>query len=259
MANAGNPQAQQQAGQSMLAGPMQSSFGPMGSKVSTVRTATPNVYQQSAGNLGAASTAAQGASQYQPMTAADNMGRYQNPYQQQVIDNTLQDMNRARQMTLNDVGASATQAGAFGGSRHGLVEAETNRNFFDRVGNMSAQMNQQGFNTALGAGQFDAQQDLAGVGTRLNAAGTLGNLSNLGFGMGQQIQSDQMRQGQQQQMMMQQLIDAGRQQYQGFTNAPQQSLNAPLAAIGGVPTPQSTTTTNNPGLLNYLSLGLGLL
>lgn len=234
-----------------------------------------NVFQQSAGNLGAASTAAQGAAGYQPDmikvgTAAGGMGNYQNPYQQQVIDNTMADMDRARRMAMGGIGARATGAGAFGGSRHGLVEAETNRNFIDRVGNMSAQLRQQGFNTALGASQFDVSNQMAaqqanqgaglqGEGMRLNAAGTLGNLSNLGFGMGQQIRDNQMQEGTIQQALNQQLIDAAKDQYRGFTNAPGQSLQYPLAAIGAAPFGQTTETSQSPGLFNIMSLGLGLL
>ena len=55
------------------------------------------------------------------------------------------------------------------------------------------------------------------------------------------------------------LIDAAKQQYAGYTNAPAAALNAPLAALGVTPVPQSTTNSMQPGLFNYLQLGAGMM
>ncbi len=93
-----------------------------------------------------------------------DLGAYQNPFQEQVIDNTLGDLNRARQMQLQSDQDAAIGRGAFGGSRSALLEAETNRNFADRAGNIAANLRSQGFDRATGlAGQdigrdFSAQQ-----------------------------------------------------------------------------------------------------
>jgi len=78
--------------------------------------------------------------------------------------------------------------------------------------------------------------------------------------MGQGIQQQQMQQGLQQQVLNQALIDAARQQYAGYTGAPMQSLQAPLAALGvGGDLGQKTQTgTYSPGLFNYLQLGASL-
>ena len=62
---------------------------------------------------------------------------------------------------------AAIGRGAFGGSRSALLEAETNRNFADRAGNIAANLRSQGFDRATGlAGQdigrdFSAQQTMA--------------------------------------------------------------------------------------------------
>lgn len=226
--------------------------------------AQPNVYDQSAANLGAASQAAQSAAQYQPMrVGAGNLAPYQNRFDRQVTDRTLAGLQRQQQMSLNDIGASATAAGAFGGSRHGVAEAEAMRGYADTAANTLANLNQQGFNTALNASMqaqmANQQAGLAGAGQRLSAAGTLGNLSNLGFGMGQQVQQQQMQQGTQQQAMMQALIDAGRGQFAGYAGAPAQGLGQILGAVGGVPSGQTQTTSQQPGLFNYLSAAFGFL
>ena len=63
-----------------------------------------------------------------------------------------------------------------------------------------------------------------------------------------------MQQGLMQQAMQQQLIDAARQQYAGYTGSPQASLSAPLAALGVVPNQSTTTTTQQRGLFDYLTL-----
>ena len=83
-----------------------------------------------------------------------NIGQYMNPYQSEVIDRTLGDLDRARMMQQQQTGDAAARAGAFGGSRQGVLEAETNRAFFDRAGNVAAGLRAQGFDTAAGlAGQ----------------------------------------------------------------------------------------------------------
>lgn len=220
----------------------------------------PNIFGQSANALSAATGAAGGAATFRPQSLGGrDFSRYQNPYQQQVVDTTLGDIERSRQMGINDVGAAATGAGAFGGSRHGIAEAETNRAAMDAVARASGQLRSQGFTQAQGAAQQDIQNSLAGQGLNLNAAGQLGNLANLGFGMGQSIQQQQMQQGTMQQALQQQLIDAARAQYGGFTGSPMASTQAPLQALGTVPYGQTQTQTQSPGLFNFLSLGLGLL
>lgn len=230
--------------------------------------------------------------------AVGGIPTYMNPYTQQVIDTSMADLERQRQMQMNQLGAQATQARAFGGSRQGVAEALTNEAFARQGGQLAAGLRQQGFQTALGAAQQDvataqqaalanqaaqaaerqfaqsttlqaqrANQDaalrsalanqqagLSGAQLRLGAAGQMGNLSNLGFGFGQQITQQQMQQGAMQQALQQQLIDAGRAQYQGYVGAPQQSLGLPLQALGAAPVPQTTTQSKQPGLFDYLTL-----
>ena len=119
-------------------------------------------------NMGAAQDALRANMGYQAQDVnAQNLGQtsldpYMNQYTGSVIDNTMRDMDRAREITQNDVGAQATKAGAFGGSRHGLVEAENNRNFIDRSGNMAAQLRHQGFTQAQAGAQYDIGNDFAG-------------------------------------------------------------------------------------------------
>ena len=116
---------------------------------------------------------------------------------------------------------------------------------------MQQAANRQAANQANFGGQFQA------AGIQSGAASQLGNLSNLGFGFGQQITAQQQQQGAQQQMLQQALIDAAKSQYAGFTGAPQASLGLPIQALTGMPS-MGSTTSQQPGLLNYLGLAAGL-
>lgn len=170
-----------------------------------------------------------------------------NPYTSMVTGQTLQDMERQRQMAVNQTAQQATQAGAFGGSRHGVAEALTNEAAMRQGAQTFANLQQQGFGQALGAAQ--QQQQLG-----LQAAGQMGNLANLGFGFGQQITQQQAQQGAQQRALQQALIDAAKGQFGGFTGAPAQSLGYMNQAIGVSPVPQTQTTSKQPGLFDYLTL-----
>jgi hypothetical protein len=98
-----------------------------------------------------------------------DLGAYQNPFQSQVIDNTIGDLNRARQMQIQSDQDAAIGRGAFGGSRSALLESETNRNFADSVAKASGNLRSQGFDRATSlAGQdigrqFDADRYMSGV------------------------------------------------------------------------------------------------
>ena len=100
------------------------------------------------------------------------------------------------------------------------------------------------------------QADLSGAGQRLGAAVQLGDIANLGFGMGQTVNNNMMAQGAMQQALQQQLFDAAANKYQGYVGHPAQGLAYLNAALGVTPTtPQTTTTSKQPGLFDYLTLG----
>lgn len=193
----------------------------------------PNVYQQAAGQYGQA-------------VAGPNIAQFMNPYTSEVIGRTGMDMARQAQMAQNTLGAEATRAGAFGGSRQGVAQGTMLGDYGRAFGDIAAQQRQQGFQSAVGSAQ--AQQ------------GIQSGLAGQGFGFGQSIGATQAQEGQRQQAMNQALIDAAKGQYGGFTGAPQDALSTYLASLGGAQTGQQTqTSTQKPGLLQYLSLGLGLL
>jgi len=331
-----------------------------------------------------------------------DLSRYMNQYDSQVIDNTLGDMDRARQMQQQSSGANATAAGAFGGSRHALRESENNRNYYDQAAKTTSALRQAGFNNAQQMGltdlqstlqanlanqgannqasqfgasaantagltnaaaanranefgasafnqaaqQYSAQQQaanqfgaqagntanlanqaafnqanqfgaqaannsalanqaslnqarqfgaqaqntaglanqssfnqanqfnatqnqnaqlanqaagLAGSQQRLAAGRQLGDLSNIGFGMGQQLTNNLAQDGAMKQGINQLLIDAARNQYSQYQSSPYDSIGLLSQALGASPVPQTTNTSKTPGLFDYLTLGAGMM
>lgn len=163
--------------------------------------------------------------------AIGNTGMFTN----YVTNRTLADLERQRQMQQNQIGAQASSAGAYGGSRHGVAEALTNEAFA-----------RQGADT-FGNLQLGQQQ------AQMSGAAQLGQLGQQAFNTGRQINQDMMQQGLLQQSLQQALLDSAANDMSNYANAPMNSLGAPLAALGAANMGQQTQTqTNNPGLLGTL-------
>lgn len=80
--------------------------------------------------------------------AGSNLAPYTNPYNQQVVDAALNDIERQRQLQLQRNASRATLAGAYGGDRAALVDAETNRAALDTAARTAANLRSQGFDRA---------------------------------------------------------------------------------------------------------------
>jgi len=230
--------------------------------------AVPNVNQAAAQGIYGAGMTTAGELGYQPgqigTIAGSNIAQYQNPYTKQVIDAQAADVLRNAQIGMGQLGAQAQAAKAFGGSRHGVAMGEIGRGVAQILGQQSASLRQAGFQQAQQAAQQDIQNRLAqeGLGLqgsqqRLGAAAQLGNLANLGFGMGQTLTQNLAQQGALQQGLQQALLDAAKQQYAGYTGAPAASIGYVSSALGATPVPQNTTTQKQPGLFDWLTLALG--
>jgi hypothetical protein len=82
--------------------------------------------------------------------------KYMSPYQQQVIDIEKREAIRRGDQERLGISAAAQQAGAFGGARHGVVEAEQKRNLAQQLGDIQTVGSQQAYDRA--AGQFGADR-----------------------------------------------------------------------------------------------------
>lgn len=253
----------------------------------------PNMFNQAAQAIQSGMAGAYGEMGYQPMMVDPTMGmgtgqsvgqeqisQFFNPYESQVVGNVMSDIERARLMQANQLGAQVQAAGAFGGSRHGIMESELGRNALEQMAQSAANLRMQGYGQALGAAQNEADRlqqaqqfgagqglqamlanqaaGLAGSGQRLAAGQQLANIGNMGFGQAQSVQANMQQQGLMQQALQQQLMDAARNQYAGYSQFPGQSLGYYAQALGATQIPQSQTTSRQPGLFDYLTLGASL-
>jgi hypothetical protein len=91
-------------------------------------------------------------------SAVGGINSYLNPASAYVAGNTIANLDRARQLTLNNNGDGAALAGQYGGSRQGVLDANTNRDFYSTLGTTLGNLYSQDFNTALGASQSDADR-----------------------------------------------------------------------------------------------------
>lgn len=152
--------------------------------------------------LGTAGQLTQAAAGFTPMAIRPDqelIQQYSNPFQQQVIDAGLSDLEQARQRAVQQIGQQATAARAFGGSRQGVAEALTSGEYGRQAGSMIANLRSQGFQQALNAAQqqqlanqaagmqgaqfrLGAAQQLAGLGQAQTAADLLAAQTAMGLG-----------------------------------------------------------------------------
>ena len=106
---------------------------------------------------------------------------YMSPYQQDIIDTTLQEYDIQAQKGLPAISQAAYSAGAFGGARQGVVEAEYGAQSARNRAALQAQLLQQGFGQAQQLAQQDylrqmqlAQQAPALAGQQISGLGALG-------------------------------------------------------------------------------------
>ena len=84
--------------------------------------------------------------------------QFMNPFTEDVIATTQADIARQGQMQQNVLGGQAVGAGAFGGSRQGIAQAEIARNVMDQQARTGAQLRSAGFQQAQNLAQQAATQ-----------------------------------------------------------------------------------------------------
>lgn len=80
---------------------------------------------------------------------AENLQRYQNPHEQAVVEQGLDDLDRREELSQDGIADQAAQAGAFGGARHGVANAEMNRNYDDQRSKFVTDVRSQGYGNAV--------------------------------------------------------------------------------------------------------------
>jgi len=202
-----------------------------------------------------------------------DINEYMNPFTGAVTNTTMDELERQRQIAMN--GTNTAASGAFGGSRHGVMQAETNRGFGDVAARTVAGLTSDAYNNAQGAVFQDignklsadqgnqsaslqaslanASNALSANGQNLQGASGLAQLSNMGFSRGQSALDAQMNAGNMQQALQQQVINAARQQTNSDTGFTDEALSRLLATMGGAQYGKSTTESSDPGWLGLLT------
>lgn len=206
------------------------------------------------GNAANALNTAGGALGYTiaPGALMASMNTYLSPYRTQVIDDAVSRLRDRRAGDLNMIKANAAQSGAFGGSRHGLVESETIDNYARSEDELVARLLQQGFDTSAALGSQE-------LGFMQGGAGQLAGLGSTMFGIGQQVNRDQMQAGGMQQQLLQAILTGAGQQFDQYALGPTRQLQMMLSAVQGNPLSGNVSSSSSykPGLFDYLSLGAG--
>ena len=104
-------------------------------------------------------------SQAQQYSGPSAYQQFMSPYQQDVINTTLSEFDRQRQIASQAIPAAAIQAGAFGGGREGVQRAEFGAESLRNRAALQAQLLQQGYQAAQQAAgtAFSQQQALAAL------------------------------------------------------------------------------------------------
>lgn len=189
------------------------------------------------------------AQQQRPMTGQVGslldapIEQYQSPFQQQVIDQALGDIQRQADIARGGAQDRAIRAGAFGGSRSAILESESQRPFIDAQARTAANLRQAGFEQAQRAAESDLarQQQLAMFAPELELRARQQQAGLLGGLQGSQLQNLGLLSGigAQQQALQQRGIDASRGEFQRALGYGPQQLSLLQAGMG---TPLITTT-----------------
>jgi hypothetical protein len=199
--------------------------------------------QQLAGGLGSYQPYLQAA---QAATGPQAYQQYMSPYQQDVINTTLQQYDIQAQKGLPALAAQAIGAGAYGGGREGVQRAEYQSQSDLNRALLQAQLQQQGYGQAqqLAGQQYNQQMQLAGQSQGL-AGQQISGLSALG----QQQQAQKQAELEAQKQLEYQKI------YQPLQTA-QQFGSGVMGLISGYPQQTQQTIAPSP---TALQTGLGTL
>ena len=206
----------------------------------------------------------------------DSAQPYMDMYQRS-IDPAIAEIRKQTQQNLMGDSAAAARAGAFGGSRQGLREAETMTEGSRLAGDARVQAGARGMEFASGrfdqerAARFEAEQARrSGYETqeagRLRATETLQGFAPLAQGLNEQAASGLISSGQAQRQLDQQALDMAYGDYVEQRNYPQQQLNFALGALQGVPyntrtigLEEGTSYSQSPSIYGQTLGGLGSL
>ena len=185
--------------------------------------------------------------------------QFQNPFQQQVIDRTMAELDRQADIRRTGADAAAVRSGAFGGSRQGVQRAEAERGLQQVKGDTLSRLLSQGFSSALQAAQ-NAGRLSGGLGQAFGTlAGTTGDIGRLQQALGQADISQLTQLGALRQGQSQAELDAQRQNLLQSAQEPFTRLQLGQNLLQGMPSasiPSTFQQATSPGANPFLQ-GIG--
>lgn len=189
------------------------------------------------------------------------VGQYMDPYMQSVVDIQQREAQRQADIAGTQRGAQAVQAGAFGGSRQAIMDAEAARNLALQKGDIQAKGLQDAYSRAQN--QFNTEQQLREQSRQYGAGLGLQGLQTALTGAGQQFQQGidvnklQAGYGTQQQQQVQNILS---QQYEDFLaqkKFPYQQLEFQSNLLRGTPSGSTSSLYTAPPSTTSQLLGAG--
>ena len=200
--------------------------------------------------------------QYDPSTS--NTAGFMNQYQKNVTDAALKQMNEEFAKQQANLAGQATRAGAFGGSRFGVAQAELGKNLANltsqRIFQDLSQNFQQAQNQSINTFNQARQRELAGA-AQLGQLGTQqANLGAQAVGLGQQGISSLLNLGQIRRQRQQALADEQFRFDQEAGREPFQRLGFLSDILSRTPSVQQRITQNPAPYTNPLlgAVGMGI-
>ena len=216
-----------------------------------------DIAQQAATNqvgsqqLAQATEAAQRAAAFSPEMFQQNVQGFMNPYQQNVIDATMNRLAQARAERDAATKAQLAASRAFGNERRGVYEAqlaaEQDRNTAETLANLY----NQGYGQAASLASALPGQQLAG-------AAALAGYGNQALQQQQAYANMLAGVGGQQRGMAQQNLDIAYQDFLAQRGYPIEQLKIFQSGLSGLPNVQSTTTTKTEPGSGFLGTASGV-
>ncbi len=192
-----------------------------------------------------------------------DIARYQDPYTEQVLEPALADIQRRQDIEQQRAQSRAIKAGAFGGSRSAILEAEATRPFAEEAAQTIAGLRSAGFGQALGMAERDAarRQQAAINQANLELRARQQQAGLLGGELGEQYRTLGLLSGigGQQQALEQARLQAQRAEFERELDFPLRQLGLLSTAAGGIsPAVISQRTQKETGLGDILATGAAM-
>jgi len=187
-----------------------------------------------------------------PSLLGADISAYRSPFEQQVVDVALGDIQRQADIAQQRAQEQAIRAGAFGGSRGAILEAEAARPYAEQVARVAPQLRQAGFEQAQRAAESDIERQLR---QQQFQAGLIGQQEQAQ----RAAVSGLLGTGAQQRALQQQALGAGRGEFERALRYPQQQFGLLSQALSGIPAMQGQVSRGTTGAGDILGGITGLL